>query len=278
MVLYYEDLAKKYKLLNIVSSTVSLITLAIGMIYVAKDSNTRADAIMLIFIIMIVELLFAIGYNSHLNMVVTNRQIKAGKALFDNCDPEEYVIYINERLKTNTSNNPNQHKYDNVLKNNMCLGLIESGNIDKAIELGNAVIEENEGKKSNVHLYIKSNLIDAYIDKGDMKKAREIYDSIVAEMENMSDKNKSSIAKMLDGESHRLNVQDLSLEDRIDYYKSRFDNAETNYVKAKVAYELGILYREKDDLDKAKENLKISIEKGNKLYIVKKSKEILENL
>ncbi len=278
MVFYYEDLTKKYKLLNIVISIISLITLAIGMIYIAKYSSTRADAIMLIFIIMIVELLFALGYNSHLNMVAADRQIKAGKALFDNCDPEEYVIYINERLKTNTSKNPNQHKYDNVLKNNMCLGLIELGEIDRAIELGNAVIEDDTGKKSNVNIYIKSNLVDAYIDKGDMETARHIYDSIVAETENMSDKNRASIIRILEGESYRLNIQDLSLEDRIDYYKAHLESAETNCMRTKFAYALGILYKEKNDLDKSKEYLEISIEKGNKLYIVEKAKEILVNL
>lgn len=274
MLFYFEDLKKKYNLFNKIITAISVLTLLVGLAvaFIVKSGSSTVP--LLIFTIMILEFVIALAFMSHLNLVASKRQFESQTLLLNDGKPNDFIAYQKEMYNTNDSKN---HKYDAIIILNLSAGYKSAGNIEEEIALINTEFDGIPNKDINsLKLALTSNLVNLYIDCDDVESAKRTYNQLVEELKTLDDKDnyKSMVVRNIKESEMRLQLGGSSVEDGIEYFKDKVNNAKNNYDKCNSNYALGCLYLQKQDVEQSKKCFNEVIELGNDLYIVSMSKKI----
>lgn len=188
----------------------------------------------------------------------------------ESCDPEAF-IEATEKQHSITGKNK---RIDAYLSVDRSAGYILRGDFEDAIIELDHVDKTKLSTLNGARFIYYVNLATAYYMLGDVEKGNSIYDEIIVN-EPIKFKQHLLASRYILLTKYMANHEyDLAME-LIEELKSKKTSKRK---RVSLAYNEGIIFLDRDQKSKALARFKEVVSKGNKLYIVKKSKEHIRNL
>ncbi len=221
-------------------------------------------SVIMSFIITFIILLFC-NYIS--GYIITTLQ---RKALDSDCDPERFLKMMDHLEKRRGKEQRIVHR----LAINRAAGHIAMGNFQTAREYLEGVDTSYISEKDGSYLIYTINLILCYYELGEIDKAEQLYETNLVKLSPLGKRLQKSVEILIGERYYYLGKYDLSYEHLNKLRTPDLDRRQYLSILFRLA-QMEIMMGE---AEKAIKKFKKVEKLGNKLWIVKSSREILEKI
>jgi len=203
------------------------------------------------------------------NRNVNNQLAKDFKILSEACDPEKFILKVDEFLTTSTTT---IHEFN--CRWNVALAYYELGEIDRAIQMTEDLIPMYDNHKSLQRLvqkcFLYDQLVSFNLNAREYDKAKIYMDLRDEEMQRLSDTERQNFEEMLFPYSRGAQLfSEGRYEHALAYQKKVYAKNETlghmtNLTKMGSHYQFAKIYEKLGDLEKEIKHLRLVVKHGNK--------------
>jgi len=201
---------------------------------------------------------------------LNNQMAKDFKILSEACDPEEFILKVNEFLATGVAIT---HEFN--CRWNIALAYYELGDTDKAIEMTEDLIQLYDNNKSIKQIikkfYLYDQLVSFNLKAKENDKAKQYMDLRDEEMQRLSDTGRQNLEDGLFPYSKGAQFFNenryehaLAYQEKV-YAKNEELGNVTNLNKVGNHYQFAKIYEKLGNIEKEIEHLRLVVKHGNKL-------------